>query len=278
MILTADILWDNEIWNKESISNIYIKYCCWNEYRRKILSDNEIYFTSPAKFNDPFDCMIPVLFEKSSLNEIANMIKLSRPELSSLAVPFTYLCKAYGILDDEVFISKIRRGQRQYICEKIGIFSLSGVADNILMWSHYSDSHRGFCIEFNRRMLDDFLINQKCGKDLSVAARKVSYVNDFPLLKLDLNDPERAPKNVVSTKAENWRYEKEIRYIMMNGAGKVVKLPNGIISGVILGCRISSNDESEIIAILKNRPNRINLFRAKERGESFGLKFETMDY
>ena len=31
-----------------------------------------------------------------------------------------------------------------------GAFSMSQLKDNILMWSHYANQHKGFCIEFVR--------------------------------------------------------------------------------------------------------------------------------
>ena len=38
---------------------------------------------------------------------------------------------------------------QEYLINNIGIFSLSKVPDNILMWSHYADSHKGIVLEFD---------------------------------------------------------------------------------------------------------------------------------
>lgn len=40
---------------------------------------------------------------------------------------------------------------------KLGIFSLSKRYDDELLWAHYSNSHKGFCIEYD---LDQLLAKQ----------------------------------------------------------------------------------------------------------------------
>ena len=44
---------------------------------------------------------------------------------------------------------------------RLGIFCLSANCSSILSWSHYSDSHRGFCIGFDTSVLFDFSIDMK---------------------------------------------------------------------------------------------------------------------
>ena len=37
--------------------------------------------------------------------------------------------------------------QREFAATKFGIFAVSTKIDNILLWSHYSNSHKGICID-----------------------------------------------------------------------------------------------------------------------------------
>jgi len=37
--------------------------------------------------------------------------------------------------------------------KKIGIFSLSKKYDDELLWAHYANSHKGFCIEYDLEIL-----------------------------------------------------------------------------------------------------------------------------
>lgn len=38
--------------------------------------------------------------------------------------------------------------------DSMGVVCLSEHGDDILMWSHYSDGHQGFCLEFDRERLE----------------------------------------------------------------------------------------------------------------------------
>jgi len=47
------------------------KYRCWDdEHHRRIITHGEIYFTSAASFNDPFDCSIPIQYTLMSKEEM----------------------------------------------------------------------------------------------------------------------------------------------------------------------------------------------------------------
>jgi DUF2971 family protein len=39
-------------------------------------------------------------------------------------------------------------GDLQKGVNRLGVFCLAGTPENILMWSHYSNGHTGFCLEF----------------------------------------------------------------------------------------------------------------------------------
>jgi len=60
------------------------------------------------------------------------------------------------------------------INEEFGIFSLSKSKNNLLMWSHYADSHKGYCIGFDHEML----------LNISGSLGSVIYSNLFPKLSL----------------------------------------------------------------------------------------------
>src|SRR4030042_1895631 len=57
-----------------------------NPNHKRILSDNELFFPSPKRFNDPFDSTIPVRYDQGSREEIidhwVSHLKITRPGLS----------------------------------------------------------------------------------------------------------------------------------------------------------------------------------------------------
>ncbi|MBA4135626.1 MAG: hypothetical protein C0525_12950 [Flavobacterium sp.] len=73
----------------------------------------------------------------------------------------------------------------------------------MLMWSHYSDGHKGFCIEY------DF----KNNSDVTYYMEPVFYSDKvFDITPyLGINSKRFAIKIAAITKAEDWKYEQEWR-------------------------------------------------------------------
>ncbi|MCH7928500.1 MAG: hypothetical protein IID03_11055 [Candidatus Dadabacteria bacterium] len=58
-----------------SLKHLY-KYRSWkNNFHKKLLIDNEIFFTSTKRFNDPFEACIPLRYEDSSDKYYLNLLK-----------------------------------------------------------------------------------------------------------------------------------------------------------------------------------------------------------
>lgn len=52
---------------------ILYKYRDWRKSNHKrILTDNELFFTAPKNFNDPFDVNIPFRYDKLSIDDLKN--------------------------------------------------------------------------------------------------------------------------------------------------------------------------------------------------------------
>lgn len=71
------------------------------------------------------------------------------------------------------------------------------------MWSHYGDSHRGFCAEL-RDDPDDFYIGR---------AQPITYSQDYPIVNPVRETNEVRMEKSFLTKAAYWSYEKEWRTI-----------------------------------------------------------------
>lgn len=104
--------------------------------------------------------------------------------------------------------------------EEIRIISLiekqeGALPYNMLMWSHYSDEHRGCCIEFNFSDKED-----------EERVFPVYYVNEIK--RGDVNSVE----SVLSRKYVDWKYEQEVRHLGMKELVPIV------IDKIYLGMRI----------------------------------------
>lgn len=96
---------------------------------------------------------------------------------------------------------------------------------NILMWSHYANSHKGICIEYE--------YNRDYKK--SNFARPVKYSNDFLHLgkyrDFDLDDDEC--NYGIFQKSKHWRYENEFRIAIYDRYDDPMHLYNDYFSKII---------------------------------------------
>ncbi len=119
---------------------------------------------------------------------------------------------------------------------------------NRLMWSHYADSHKGFCIEYDFSSVDD--------NTLDVTPFPVVYSENRPLIpwkvaidKTPESNAEAACQLMLGllTKDKAWEYENEWRVLLKTGDEPVVKMPP--ISCVYLGANISTENKARITDI-----------------------------
>lgn len=165
------------------------------------------------------------------------------------------------------------------------IFCLTASYDNFLMWSHYADCHRGFCIEFtdytdeeleslkNQGIFPSEAPNEKLAiirnaKAVEYRSTKEieDYVKKIPLEEIgfrkyyDEMESEDRKKELISiihhssfVKHLNWSYEKEYRIINIV---KNIVHPPGKITAVYFGLKMSSSDK-RCIGMIAN-PNLMN--------------------
>jgi len=264
---------------------ILYKYANWdNKYHKRLITHNEIYFASAKQFNDPFDSNIPFRIDlrsdEDNLNVIRQLIRTNNPLWNDSQIEV----EANNILKQENWgkeenKAEAEKSRLQFMFEKNGIFSLSEVKDNILMWSHYSDSHRGFCIGFNVESLERFLDDYSNHQGFPCVVYKIRYSRLFPILVpgTDLLD-SKFIIDAFTIKADDWNYEKEWRYILTGTTSHKMLLGESIISEVILGCRMPEDNKEEIIKIVKGKNIKPKLFIAERSKDSFSLQFEELTF
>lgn len=193
-----------------------------------ILRTKQIWFSRPADFNDPFDC-------KVYPQKVDTGYVVSRAPESAFSRAFTrdMLCRQ---LSDSDALEYVKKAIDTVMGNK-GIKCFTPHPDNLLMWSHYADSHKGICFEFDVLADPNFF----------VFPVKVVYEAHYPEINFSV---VQETTKIYSTKSIDWKYEDEIR---------VLKLKYGLhhfnpkmIKSVICGCRITEKDFNEIVRIISN--------------------------
>lgn len=250
--------------NKDDPKFLY-RYYRFDEYTEEIFTKNEIYFQKPSKFNDPLDSKI--CYRKGTVTEKQSFLKrnlpLVNPKLTEQQVneisknPSKY----------EKFINDFCKKQ-DATRDKLGVYCLTTSKDNILMWAHYSDNHKGFCLEFDRQQ-DEFFQR----------AQRVKYSKVLPtynILEHTVGEPSKHADEFVElllTKFEGWKYEHEWRlvYTPEYGGPYVHTFPERLLTGVILGFRISDKNRINIIEWCKARTFKPKIYQATPKDGEFGL-------
>lgn len=133
------------------------------------------------------------------------------------------------------------------MCETFLVGCLCTDFKNRLMWSHYADSHKGFCIEYDFSQMQELL------------PFPVFYSDERPLVpwKAALNN---CPENIseataelmlgLLTKDDAWSYENEWRILSAASQNADIKMPP--ITCIYLGAEITESNRAKILKIARN--------------------------
>jgi hypothetical protein len=244
------------------------------------LFNDTIYFSSPTYFNDPFDCGLDLNFKKKSREYIRkHLIQILSDQIPNLNGDQEKKAKNFIDENFEEFSPEnieIRNSLRQNLNDFIsrtGVCCFAEIKDNILMWSHYANYHKGFCIEFNYKKLEDALILFNRENNVITYMSRVIYKKNYPRLS-GYNNEDMVDSLFI--KSSNWKYEKEWRVIYSEGNGLKINLPVNVVSAIYLGLKIDSKNEDIVKKALSLKKYRIDLYKAKNVENQFAIAFEKM--
>lgn len=229
---------------------------------RQILVEHQLFFASRRLFNDPFDCVVPSLSQipgtilKRFVEEFvdrrfSNASEVEKVEMMSKLMSVNALEEIRQGLQDEV--------------DKAGIVCFSKVRDDILMWAHYSDKHKGLCFEFDGSSNCRFF-----GE-----AQPVEY-EDYTPIPLD-EDKNRQMTRAILTKSKHWLYEKEYRIFRPGMASRKLDYPIELLTGIIFGCMTPDKVRESVKQWAKEGNCRVAFFEARPKMAEFGLDIVRID-
>ena len=233
------------------------------EWVRQILVEHKFYFASRQSFNDPFDCVIPDLsqipgtFLKRFVEEFVDrkFSNASEPEKLQMIVRLMSINA----------LEEIRNGLQKEV-DKAGIVCFSKVRDDILMWAHYADKHKGLCLEFDGSSNCRFF-----GE-----AQPVEYEDYTPIPLHEDNNCQMT--RAILTKSKHWSYEIEYRLFRPGLAGQKLNYPVELLTGIIFGCMMPEKVRESIKQWVEQGGCRIAFFEARLKTAEFGLDIIRVDY
>jgi len=231
---------------------IVYKYRTWNdENHRKLLTQQEVWFSHPFDLNDPLDVRPDIVIDPEELKRPAFLQKLmntvaeAKPELVSERDRLVVAENQFELLKDRPQL--IAENRRDYLAneenfDSYGVFSTTTNSLSDKLWSEYGDNYAGYAIGFKTVEL---CCQMKSGYGY------VDY-SDKPLPFSFLNRTEEEDLNSLYYKKEIWQEEDEFRFITL-GIGRhsqrLQKFSLNTVSEIILGHNISFHDEQEILEV-----------------------------
>lgn len=174
--------------------------------------------------------------------------------------------KLYGALYDEMndpmegyyqydpsvnkaLLNSIVNGKkRTYIC------SLSRRGDIGLMWTHYADENKGCCLEVE--------VTSKTWTEVPV-----DYRNTMPEIT-----SVTTVEDILSVKAEMWRYEEETRFLSPEIDAKKARPQLTVrINRIFIGCNVERSEYNHLCKIVKSIDGRIEVIKMKKEWLDYGF-------
>ncbi|MBN1968780.1 MAG: DUF2971 domain-containing protein, partial [Candidatus Delongbacteria bacterium] len=210
-----------------------------------MIRNNYLWFSDPSTFNDPYDFNISFDYSCNE-NILREYYKKVREKYKLMgdnsfeSYDVEQLISEY-LQDPEKFINDHKQCMQEKKQNDYGVCCFSEKCNNLLMWSHYGDKHKGICLGFNTKMDKDFFLYPF----------KVDYPSKFPTYNYFEN---KFDKKILytqfhfATKSKDWKYEKELRIVKYNKIRGKIQFKKEIICEVIFGYK---TDKEIIKKVLK---------------------------
>ncbi|PQJ43139.1 hypothetical protein BTO00_14135 [Vibrio campbellii] len=202
------------------------KYRNFSKNHLQAMLENKVWYSVSSQFNDPFDSSEHLFSHGTSakrlLNhfkendtETYNKIKLFSAQKGVSMVDFLYaaLSDSSIQLDNLLHSICVENLKRSYI------LSTCQAWDNVSMWSHYADYHKGFCVKYNVEKLVE--TSGEVIRYHSPVIYEEKSIDPLELFYADGNRFEVIDK-IISTKSNVFLLENEYRFIL----NEIQRLPS----------------------------------------------------
>lgn len=226
------------------------------EWVRNSIVHSKHFFASPLSFNDPFDCRPNFELRGTRVQLVKyyeRLVARHMPELGRDA----RRAEARRRVSDPAFDPRLpgnmdgfRRMYHDTVTSHVGVMCLSEVHDDILMWAHYANSHRGVCLVFNP------------AEPFFATAQPVHYREERPHVNPLVHSHDQMLDAAMFTKSNHWSYEREWRILQYKKGAGIYTVPAHALVQVVLGAEISAENEMKVRQWVSEAPTMISVVSA----------------
>lgn len=191
------------------------------------LINKTIWFSTPVQLNDPFDSQLRIDHKIPSRSDFESLLNDAfREWYEETNQPFEVITPVACFEGEKLtngFIDEISKFKQQIESNlrNSSILSLSEIYNSTTMWSHYADSHKGICIEYETKKIFPKNNIEEIAKKVIYKSSNEIYFNSFDIYakccaNRNKNKYFQMISEINSTKTKDWSYEKEWRLINGN--------------------------------------------------------------
>lgn len=280
---------------QKHIPKSIFKYREINKNSLTNLKNNTIWLTGKDSLNDPNECRMfidrEILTKCTRKNQIikskqllTQFFKIDEDAYNFIIESsdpynqfFNYIEKSYSKnkfneqkLKFDRSITKIIADNKKSISEGFKLCSFSERKDSILMWSHYANNHKGFCIEYE-------LVNISPPNHRRYSLYPVTYSDEiFDATNYYCDYSKNNTPNYTYLvqaglyKAKDWKYEEEWRLLFpFDMIQNDQPFEMGKPKAIYLGSEFDYKDESGLLDICKEK--NIPIFKMEQHKSKFQL-------
>ncbi len=276
-----------------------------------VLENSSLRWREPSQFNDPFDHQICYIFpntkeelasalaaeieelvykreavfkEKTSISSMVKMLRARRDNIPKKEFLETLMKNSKK---SEENLQKYQNNINSLIntvLNRSRVLCVTESKDNVVMWSHYADEHKGVCIRLH--CIDEI-------DNSLLIAKPVQYVDKYPVFPsvkehvhhLTGEEPldiSQLTYKIPFFKHKHWAYEREWRVHVPHedasnkqGYDDWREKPR-VFGALYFGCRISSLDASNLMQIVESQYPHMEVYKSKPSSIKFQLEFERL--
>ena len=184
-------------------------------------------------------------------------------------------------------VDRLRKINNEVISEVNKAFSFDGVFcsttdnNNLLMWAHYADHHRGAVIEYTPKVEKDSVF---------LASKPVQYSKERPLPYKDASamvdglamNPNEVIQDIIErlvyTKSDEWLYEQEYRLFvpfMLRPEQEfaTLKFHSEELTTIYFGCRMKDEDVKEFKVQARKINPTVKFFKAVIAPKAYRVEY-----
>jgi hypothetical protein len=276
------------------------------EFALDVLEERRVAFVHVSMLNDPFDpyCFFETDFGQNYINLLKHVKKVHPKDVSWFRAWVTPQTWGNTVSSIEALLYRV--STTSFVLSTSAPKADFQPRDNLYMWGHYGNGHRGLAIEFDTQALADAVVKHhedQNGEPFGEVGpwAKIIYAPTFPPISAEhvyqfikqerefrarrikvkaVTALETYYNRMTIIKSDVWQHENEWRLMWTNADGPrtIYKCPIGsdAVTGVFLGLGTQPSDRERIELAVRRAFPSAPLFQARKRHGDLALNFDRL--